>query len=247
MTNPVLVEVTRGERVESRHRGAVAILDADGKAVFVLGDIEAPVYPRSAVKAMQALPLVESGAADAFGFGARELALAQASHGGEPRHVAGVSAMLAAIGLDEAALECGAHMPTHAPSAAELIRRGKEPKPAAQQLLRQARQFPRGLRAISASTITAMSAPRHPVQELVREALEALTGAPHATERLRHGRMLDPHLCGAARGPGAGLCAASAPASGLPPQRAEAARRIYAGGGARAVSTSPGPGGSAPR
>src|SRR5215212_1476959 len=99
MTNPVLVEVTRGERIESRHRGAVAICDADGAMVLQVGEIEAPVFPRSAIKAMQALPLVESGGADAFGFRTRELALAQASHGGQPEHVEGVAAMLAAIGL----------------------------------------------------------------------------------------------------------------------------------------------------
>jgi len=104
MTNPVLIEVLRGAIVESAHRGAVAVFDADGKAVLEIGDTLRPVFPRSAVKAIQALPLVESGAADAFRFNQRELALSQASHGGEPEHVAGVSAMLTAIGLDETAL-----------------------------------------------------------------------------------------------------------------------------------------------
>src|SRR3954469_17648337 len=127
MTNPVLVEITRGEQVESRHRGAVVGVDARGKKVLGLGDVDQPVFPRSAVKAIQALPMVESGAADAFGFHARELALSQASHGGEPAHVAGVSAMLTAVGLDETALECGIHAPSHPASAAELIRRGKTP------------------------------------------------------------------------------------------------------------------------
>ena len=76
MTNPVAVEVTRGLLVESRHRGSVAVVDGDGKLVFSLGDIDAAVFPRSACKAMQALPLIESGAADAYGFGDKELALA---------------------------------------------------------------------------------------------------------------------------------------------------------------------------
>ena len=65
MENPVLVEVTRGNRVESRHRGMVVAVDGDGKVAFARGDIEAAVFPRSACKAMQALPLVEGGAADA--------------------------------------------------------------------------------------------------------------------------------------------------------------------------------------
>ncbi|WP_049734516.1 asparaginase [Rhizobium ecuadorense] len=109
MTNPVTVEVTRGLLVESRHRGAVAVVDGDGKLVFSLGDIDAAVFPRSACKAMQALPLVESGAADAYGFGDKELALACASHNGEDEHVALAASMLARAGRNGEALECGAH------------------------------------------------------------------------------------------------------------------------------------------
>jgi L-asparaginase II len=109
MSNPVLVEVTRGNQVESRHRGAVAVVDESGKTVFLLGDTEAGTFPRSACKAMQALPLVESGAADAYGFGNREIALACASHSGEPAHVALAESMLKAAGQGEPALECGAH------------------------------------------------------------------------------------------------------------------------------------------
>src|SRR5712691_3032525 len=77
MNNPVLVEVLRGALVESRHTGAVAAVDADGHDVLALGDIRHPVFPRSAIKAIQALPLVESGAADGYGFGSEELALAR--------------------------------------------------------------------------------------------------------------------------------------------------------------------------
>ena len=88
-SNPVLVEVTRGRPlVESRHRGAIAVVDAQGKRRAAIGDVERPVFPRSAVKALQALALVESGAADRYGFGNAELALACSSHNGEPRHVA---------------------------------------------------------------------------------------------------------------------------------------------------------------
>src|SRR6185369_12974423 len=84
MSNPVLVEVLRGALVESRHAGAVAVVDADGGRVLALGDAEQPVYPRSAVKALQALPLIESGAADRFGLDPEALALACASHSGSP-------------------------------------------------------------------------------------------------------------------------------------------------------------------
>ena len=69
MQNPVLVEVTRGEIVESRHRGMAVVVDGDGAVVMGLGEVGTPVFPRSAVKSMQALPLVETGAADRYGFG----------------------------------------------------------------------------------------------------------------------------------------------------------------------------------
>lgn len=109
MSNPVLVEVTRGNLVESRHRGMVIVVDGDGKTVFSLGDTDAAVFPRSACKAMQALPLMETGAADAYGFGNKALALACSSHNGEPEHVAMAAEMLAAAGRDVSTLECGAH------------------------------------------------------------------------------------------------------------------------------------------
>jgi L-asparaginase II len=113
MINPVLVEVTRGGLVESRHRGAVAVLDADGAVVQSIGDIECPVFPRSAVKPLQALPLVETGAADKFNLSDSEIALACSSHAAEPGHIETVNSMLAKIGLDQSTLECGCQRPTN--------------------------------------------------------------------------------------------------------------------------------------
>ncbi|MBT3238697.1 MAG: asparaginase [Rhodospirillaceae bacterium] len=101
--NPVLVEVTRGEMVESRHRGAVCVTDAAGTVIAGLGDIERAVYPRSAIKPLQALSLVESGA----DISAEELALACASHNGEPEHVDLACRWLGRLGLDVDDLECG--------------------------------------------------------------------------------------------------------------------------------------------
>ncbi len=109
--DPVLIEVTRGAMVESRHRGAVAVSTPSGELLLEIGDAKAAIYPRSAIKLLQALPLVESGAADRFGFGDRELALACASHNSEDIHIAAVRKMLDAAGLDEQALECGTHWP----------------------------------------------------------------------------------------------------------------------------------------
>lgn len=129
MSDPVLVEVTRGAIVESRHRGVVAVVDAKGSVVAAIGDIEQAVFPRSTVKAIQALPLVESGAADAYGFGLAELALACSSHNAEPRHVATAEKMLAAAGRSATDLECGPQVPSYEPAAAALYRSGGTPGP----------------------------------------------------------------------------------------------------------------------
>jgi L-asparaginase II len=127
MADPVLVEITRGGVVESFHHGAVAVLDADGGVVLALGDIDRPVFPRSAVKGFQALPLIESGAADRFQLTDAELALACASHSGEPRHVGGAAGMLGKAGLDLHCLECGAHWPMGDKAARALAGEGKKP------------------------------------------------------------------------------------------------------------------------
>lgn len=127
MADPVLVEVTRGRLVESVHRGAIAIVDAGGDIVFSLGDIALPVYPRSALKPIQALPLLESGAADASGVSDEEIALACASHSGEPMHTTRVAAWLARLGLGEGDLACGAHSSRYEPVADDMIRRGEMP------------------------------------------------------------------------------------------------------------------------
>jgi L-asparaginase II len=102
-------------------------VDADGGLHSSAGDIERPVFPRSAVKVLQALPLVESGAADALTLSDEELALACASHGGEPAHAEAAASMLAKAGLDAGALECGAHWPYHEPSQRALAERGLAP------------------------------------------------------------------------------------------------------------------------
>jgi L-asparaginase II len=127
MTNPILIEVTRGTNVESTHRGSIVVVDTNGKRRAAIGDVEARVYPRSAVKAIQALPLVESGAADLYGFGNLELALACSSHNAEPRHVATARKMLAAAGRSEADLECGGHAPMNKAAADALVRAGHKP------------------------------------------------------------------------------------------------------------------------
>ncbi|MBB2687384.1 MULTISPECIES: asparaginase [Rhizobium] len=226
MTNPVVVEVTRGLLVESRHRGAVAVVDGDGSLVFSLGDIEAAVFPRSACKAMQALPLVESGAADAYGFGDKELALACASHNGEDEHVALAASMLARAGRNADALECGAHWsmnqkvlihqartleaPTalhnncsgkHAGFICTCCHRGIDPK--------------------------AYVGYQHPLQVEIRAAMESLTGAVLGAESCGTDGCSIPTYAVPLRSLAHGF-AKMATGIGLQPLRAKASRRLIA-------------------
>jgi len=121
------VFVYRGDVVESRHRISIAVADAAGKIIDARGKIDRPVFPRSAVKMLQAIPLVETGAADHVGLTPAELALACASHGGEPRHVDAVASWLQRMDLSADDLECGSHPPSHAPSAEMLASTGTSP------------------------------------------------------------------------------------------------------------------------
>src|SRR4051812_456707 len=226
MSNPVLVEVVRGALIESRHRGAMAVVDADGATVLALGDVARPVYPRSAVKAIQALPLVESGAADKNGFGDRELALACASHGGEPAHVEVASRMLARAGLDVAALECGAHWPSHQDSSRALARSGGAPSALHNNCSGKHAGFICVACAAGVEYRGYVKA-AHPVQREIRATIESLTGT-----------SLGEDVCGI---DGCSIPTWAVPlnrlahafakfgsAYGLPPERAKAAARLRA-------------------
>jgi L-asparaginase II len=176
MSNPVLIEVLRGGLVESRHCGAVAVVDAEGAAAFAVGDVAKPVFPRSAVKPLQALPLVETGGADRYGFGDEDLALACASHGGEPAHVEGVTRMLAKAGLDPSALACGAHWPSSQAAAFALAQTGAAPSALHNNCSGKHAGF---LAAAGAMGVDHSDywRPEHRVQREVRTVLEDLTGA----------------------------------------------------------------------
>ena len=245
MDNPVLVEVLRGGVVESRHRGAVAVVDADGGAVLALGDVERPVFPRSAVKALQALPLVESGAADRFGLTDEELALACASHSGEPGHVAAAQAMLARAGLDAAALRCGAHAPIHQPSAAALVRAGAEPSALHNNCSGKHAGF-LCLACAARCRSARLCDPGHPVQREVRAAIESVSGAQLSDDRRGVDGCSVPTWAMPLRASRAAPSRASAPATGLR-RSAPRRRRGCARPARRIPGTSPAPAASAPR
>ncbi len=122
-----VVEVTRGPLVESRHEVSVAVVDADGRLRARAGDPGLVVYARSAVKPLQALPLVEDGGVDALGVTPAELAVCCGSHNAEERHLEAVRALLRRAGADESALACGPHPPLGAAAARVLAERGLEP------------------------------------------------------------------------------------------------------------------------
>ncbi len=127
MPNPILIELTRGPLVESVHTGALAIARSNGELLVSIGDVKRPVFPRSAVKAFQCLPVIESGAADRFEFGEREIALCCASHSGTEAHATLAASMLARAKLDHTALGCGAHEPMLESSARVLAASGAKP------------------------------------------------------------------------------------------------------------------------
>jgi L-asparaginase II len=126
--NPILAEIFRGLAIESFHRGAFAVSNARGEITHSQGDITRNVFPRSAIKAFQCVPLIASGAADRFGFGDEDIALACSSHSGESEHVRVAASMLSKAGIDEAAYECGVHWPERMEDKSRLIKTAASPR-----------------------------------------------------------------------------------------------------------------------
>lgn len=172
-----LVEVRRGSITESRHRGHVAAVDGDGQIVAQIGSPETLTYLRSSAKPFQAVPLVASGAADRFGFNESEIAIACASHSGEPVHVGTVASMLRKIGLDESALKCG----THEPFSSEETRRLRERNEQPSVLQNNCSGKHTGMLALAlhlgAPTET-YDQPDNPVQLEIGRAVEQFSGVP---------------------------------------------------------------------
>lgn len=128
MTNPVdLVELWRGGRLESVHRGHAVVVDQSGDIVHAWGDPEAVTYPRSSAKMLQALPMVESGVADRFGLTVEQLALSCASHSGAAIHTDRVQSWLKDLELDDDAFNCGTQWPADLPARNGLIKADASP------------------------------------------------------------------------------------------------------------------------
>ncbi|HEX6655502.1 MAG TPA: asparaginase [Candidatus Limnocylindria bacterium] len=174
---PVLVEVTRGETVESRHRGSVAVVDAAGRMVASAGDARTLTFIRSSAKPFQLAPFVASGRFDAYDFPSptEALAIMAASHAGEDRHARTVQGLLRAGGLSREVLACGTHAPYDRETAERLLRDGEPPselrhncsgKHAGMALHAKAAGWP----------VETYWQPDHPIQQLALETLATVTG-----------------------------------------------------------------------
>ncbi|HEX5280889.1 MAG TPA: asparaginase [Micropepsaceae bacterium] len=222
--NPVLVEVTRGHRVESVHRGAIAVCDADGGVRLFIGDVDCPTYPRSSLKPVQALPLIESGAAARYVLGSEEIALACASHSGEPQHTTRVAAWQAKIGCSVADLACGAHRPMHEATANEMVARGEKWTPLHNNCSGKHTGFMTVARALGAP-VAGYEQPDHPVQRLVERTFSEMSGVPGPLPYGIDGCTV-PNFAVPLRALALAMARIADPTN-LAPERAEACRSIF--------------------
>ncbi|MBW2092425.1 MAG: asparaginase [Deltaproteobacteria bacterium] len=174
---PALVRVTRGGLVESLHRGSIVVADASGRQVAALGNPDEVVFLRSAAKPPQALPVIETGAADRFGLTPEEIAVMCGSLNGQDFQVAAVRSILNKVGLEPTALDCGIHRPSHRPTARAMSQAGEKPtelhnncagKHAAMLVLCVHHDWP----------IEGYTESDHPVQRLILNRIAELTDVP---------------------------------------------------------------------
>jgi len=232
-TNPVLVEVTRGNGVESRHHGAVVVADADGRVVQAHGDPEQLVFPRSAIKPLQALPLVESGAAATLEITDAELALACSSHSGTARHTGAVARWLNRVACGESDLACGGHIPNDTASAQGLLETRTPPGRLHDMCSGKHAGFLALARHLGAP-VAGYEALEHPVQQAVLAVLSEMTGCA---------RVLDyPHGVDGCSAPALSMplgCLAIAMARLAAPEGQSPARRAACRAVVRAVTSHP--------
>lgn len=180
--SPLLVEVRRGNDVESLHRVHVVVCRA-GEVVWTAGDPNFVSFVRSAIKMFQALPLVEDGGMERFGLTPQELAVCTASHGGEPIHVAAARSILKKAGVDEDALACGPHPPMH-PASAEVLLEAGEPPARIHNNCSGKHAGMLALAKLHGWPLESYHELDHPVQQRVLETLAQWTGVERARIRI---------------------------------------------------------------
>lgn len=179
MPSKVLAKVIRGDTVESVHRGHILVIDGDGNIISSVGDPRTVTYFRSSAKPFQAFPFVASGAADEFGYSEEEIALACASHSGEARHVRIARLMIERIGLTEAHLHCGSHLPFYEKEAERMLRAGEYATPYHNNCSGKHAAMLAFAKHIDADLNTYELA-GNPVQEKILDAVAAFTEIPRA-------------------------------------------------------------------
>lgn len=224
MSNPILIDVTRdpvgGTFVESTHRGAFAVFDANGQEVYSAGDIDMPMCPRSALKPLQSLAVLESGAVEHFGLGAPEIALSAASHSGEPRHVQIVAEWLKKIDCSIDQLECGPQLPVYEPAARDLIRSGSEPNQMHNNCSGKHVGFMTLARHLGVDVV-GYTRPDHPVQQKIAATISEMVGHDVAAQLVGPDGCSAPNYAIPLRSMAHGLARMSRTES-LMPQRASA-------------------------
>ncbi len=214
---PVL-EVTRGDVVESVHFGALAVVDSAGNLVAHYGDPEAVTFLRSSAKPFQALPLVESGGLERFGLSSEQLAVICASHSGTDEHVAVVASIQSVVGISEQDLQCGTHPPDDANTRRWMLERREAPTPIRHMCSGKHSGMLALSRCLEAPLGTYLQ-PDHPAQQRILDAVADMCGLqpaqivvgtdgcsaptfalPLRSAALGFARLADPRGLGAARG-----------------------------------------------
>ena len=222
--NPVLAEIRRGPVLECVHRGTAVVCRADGTVEAAWGDPDRVVLPRSSVKMLQALPLVESGAADAARLDARHIALASASHQGAAMHSDLARAWLRQLSLEEEDLRCGVQIPDD-PAARQTLREsGAQPGQVHNNCSGKHCGFLTLARHLGADPD--YLDPDHPVQRAVRVVMEEVGGA--ATEGFAVDGCSAPNFALRLRAVATAMARMARPDEAFSGVRAEAAARVVA-------------------
>lgn len=220
----IFVEVVRGHFPESVHRGAAVICTPDGEIVESWGDPARVMLPRSSCKMLQALPLVESGAADAAGLGTEQLALACASHNGAEIHTSRVNAWLKGMGMGESDLRCGPQIPDDKDAREGLRACGCGPDQTHNNCSGKHAGFLTLNRHLGGGS--EYVDPAHPVQQAAKAAFYEMTGDQD------YGYGIDgcsaPNFGATLKGLATAMAKMARPEQALSGARADAARRLVA-------------------
>ncbi len=177
MENPILVEIYRGGLLESFHRGVVCVVDENHQVIFEKGNVQQVCYPRSAMKLIQVLPLIEKGGIEKFDFTLEEIALMCGSHNAEPEHIRVLYQILTKIGCTAQDLNCGAQAPTSKKAAEALLLNHEKPS----QIHNNCSGKHAGMLALCKlinAPIEGYLKPEHPIQQLILSAVEDLYAYP---------------------------------------------------------------------